>query len=656
MEFKKPRATLAQKIEVLDYYHGSSKRTQHETFKHFQNLNQFSISPATLSNWVYCESQIREEFSINPSTTNYKKKPVLKFPEITNAVERHIKLNFKPGDAITDKLLRGIFVDYCIKAGINENDFKLSAGMLHSFKRRNFISKGRLQNQKLSVEAEEDPGKSGNDLNNFSQNFSSNINSKMIVSEQAVKGINANNVISNSSSTSLNQSIDFSLDDVFNYNNMGFGTRLIHSDDVFFPLLQNMPIDSMIEQIVDFPQPAQTDEEIKFDSNANAIQESSVEEPTKSRDSKRKLPSYPTYTNPFQNTSHYKRRAKIQQQQQQQQQQHTPLVKSNPNSEKIETILETITEGKVTLYNSGTSAIMGILIYLNPKRIFIDDMGYRGTHHIVQLLGKLTGVKKFSLNELQQQSEKNLLDDSVIILESPQNPLGYVYDLSHFAKFTKLSARCKLIVDSTLAPPPLQFPLKYGAHFTVYSAVKYLAGVSDLSAGFVVSRKSDNLSQIELHKERFALGTHIASFDSFLLLRSLRTYKMRIITQCQNTKKIINYLSNNYLTKYPIIKSIYHASLQENQEIIMKQLNGFYNPVFGLEFSEPWMGRELLNNFNFLSNNPNLEGGETLVELISDGSFLGYNEEGERMVRFSVGCEDVEDILRDIDQALTKIT
>ena len=315
----------------------------------------------------------------------------------------------------------------------------------------------------------------------------------------------------------------------------------------------------------------------------------------------------------------------------------------------IENILENITNGHVTLYNSGSSAIMGILTYINPKTIYISDSGSKGTYNVVKLLKKLTNLSIIPLLE-----NIEILPNSVIILESPMNPIGYVQDISHYSKLIQNSniKTCYLIVDSTLAPPPLQSPFDHGAKFIVYSAVKYLSGVSDLSAGFIVSlKKNDKLGLIN---ERNALNTSIANFDSFLLLRSLRSYKMRIFTQCDNTKLIINYLIDNFNKYKKILKTIHHSSLQLNKSLIKSQLNNYYNPVFALEFINDIIPNQLLKKFNFLSTNPVMEGGETLVELITNNPNFIYSNDlnYKNMLRFSVGCEDYQDIIRDIDQAL----
>ncbi|GMF03735.1 unnamed protein product [Ambrosiozyma monospora] len=218
---------------------------------------------------------------------------------------------------------------------------------------------------------------------------------------------------------------------------------------------------------------------------------------------------------------------------------------------------------------------MGILSYLNPQKICINNSGYQGTHQVIKLLSKLTGLEKLTLDQISSLPPK-----SVVLIESPMNPEGYALDIKKYADMAH-ERQSYLVVDSTLAPPPLQFPFKHGADYIVYSAVKYLAGVSDLSAGFIVSKVKQD--KVGLHQERASLGTNIANFDSFLLLRSLRTYKMRILTQCNNTKKVIHYLSSN-LKKYDIlITKLHHSSLQLNK-FVKKQLNGYYNPVFAIEF------------------------------------------------------------------------
>lgn len=651
---KLPRATLRQKIEVLDYLVGPPAISQMDTVKHFKNIHLFAISQATLSNWVTHEEELRKEFKDNPNLILYKKKPVLKYPDVTKHVEKYVSELISNGETVTDKIIRDLFAAFMVKLGYTDHDFKLSGGMLNSFKRRNVLKKPAFEND-MTTNAE-------------TLNLNGNNLSTISAPHRHLPG-------------STPPGLDFNFDEIFSNNTIGFNTRLIHSDDIFslFPNSSNLshnynlgngntsldlntisPSNPKLSPLLTTSTTILNDSSSLPISNTISTSERNIantESTVKDKTSKRKLPYYPTYQNPLNDNSYYKRHN----------QSFTDIISSklsNPNSEKIEKILENITDGHVTLYNSGTSAIMGVLSFLNPMTVYIDEEGYKGTHNVIKLLNKLTGVKKISLTELSKENHK-IPENSVIIIESPMNPLGYVHDISSYSAIAKSSKTCKLIVDSTLAPPPLQFPFNHGADYVVYSAVKYLAGVSDLGAGFIVSR-STNSKKI-LHSERSALGTSIANFDSFLLVRSLRTYKMRILTQCNNTEKIINYLGKNFEKYCQVLVKVHHASLQHNKDIVMTQLSGYYNPVFALELKNEIIPKLLLNKFNYLSNNPNLEGGETVVELIHGNNNFNISNDDivshrqipgknyEKMLRFSVGCEDFQDIIRDMDQALLSV-
>ncbi|KAG0683201.1 hypothetical protein C6P42_001515 [Pichia californica] len=655
---KPPRATLSQKIKVLDYLAGPPERTQIDTLKYFKNINEFAISQATMSNWVSLEKELREECNNNPHMKSYKKKPVLKYPDIANQLAIHIlKLN-NDGIQINDKIIRETYKNLMIKNNGNTVNHKLSSGMLKTFKKIIYSL----------TEVNSTPNINNNNNNNTENKLgtaitsttatlpSSSVSSSSAASSLITNSQNNNNTLFSMESTPTN--LDFNFDDIFNTNTIGFNTRLIHSDDVFSILPNSLPteltLDNSSSNIIqpNLPQLSPLlSTVVSLDTTILNDKQKNINNEDDHKIKKRTLPFYPQYQNPLNDNTYYKRHK------------HTiPSLGSkisNPNSEKIEKILENITDGHVTLYNSGTSAIMGILSYINPTTIYIDEKGYKGTHDVIKLLNKLTGVKKFSLFNLTKMQVDDVPINSVIILESPMNPLGYVHDLSYYSNISKSCKSCKLIVDSTLAPPPLQFPFQQGADYVVYSAVKYLAGVSDLGAGFIVSKTID--SKTDLHLERSSLGTSIANFDSFLLVRNLRTYKMRILTQCNNTEKIIKYFKKNFNKYDKILNKIHHASLQQNKDIVMKQLNNYYNPVFALELKSENYPDFLLNEFNFLTNNPNLEGGETLVELIHENPIFNsendqHNNENlnfNKMLRFSVGCEDYQDIIRDIDQAFT---
>lgn len=609
---KAPRANLRQKIQVLDWMNGPPVHTQMQALRHFKSLNTFAISQATLSNWSANAHKLREEFHNNPNLEEYKKVPVMKYPEVTHAVEKIIEQASLDNKPITDDLIKQAFLKCLKEFGYQDSAIKLSNGMMKSFKRRNSI-RGQIKEKRRSL-ASETPTMADDDL-------------------------------------------DVNFEDIFTNPNpsMGFNTRLIHStdpqqvdainyDSIYLPLQglappsQNLPSPAALKQI-DAASPSvaangttTTDyNSVTFDRSPRLQSVSTV-----SPHLKPTLPFYPTYESPMQ-YHEYRRRPYVLEN-------FSSSKVSYPNSEKVERILENITDGYVTIYNSGTSAIMGILSYLNPPSVYINNSGYQGTHNVIKLLSKLTGLQKKSLDEIDEIEPK-----SVVLIETPMNPEGYLLDIAHFAQIAHEKG-AYLLVDSTLAPPPLQFPFKLGADYVVYSAVKYLAGVSDLGAGFVVTR--NKLDKAGLHEERTALGTSIANFDSFLLLRSLRTYRMRILTQCSNTKRVVQYLQKNLAKYQPVISKIHHSSLQNNNDCFLSQLNGYYNPVFALEFVNRSLAESVLTRFNFLSNNPNLEGGETLVEPTFKNPNFGATG---NLLRFSIGCEDYEDIIRDIDQAVVAV-
>lgn len=636
-----PRATLADKIAVLDVLRGPPALGVHETYLRFAREARFAFSQATLANWVLQEPLLRAQARAG-GTSLYKRKPVLKHPQLTAAVERHIRENWVHGQPLSDKELRGVFRAYVKELGVE--DAKLSAGMLHSFKRRNGIYRGRYLGtaSEPPIEAgppadsvlavSKSPANCEKELE-FAQHMSLPTLAPTLppapvpgpvpgpVTGPELPGPDTGPLSVGSGPTTFD--LDFA--EILS-STVGFNTRLIHSDD-------NLGFLNLLPEEPQGPQGSQGPQGPQL-SQGSQVAVAQISE------------------HPFNASSAFKRRradttsdggalatgAQV-------------APRGNPNCPKIEKILETITEGHVSLYNSGTSAIMGVLSHINPRHVFVSYSGYSGTHRVISLLEKLTGLTKHSLEDLQD-APMELLEHSLVILESPQNPLGYVHDLGHYARLVGRCPSAKLLVDSTLAPPPLQLPFKYGADFIVYSAVKYLAGVSDLSAGFVVCGNS--AAKQMLHSERLALGTSIATFDSFLLLRSLRTYRMRITTQCLNTKQLVRHLVRNSQRYAPIVTHIHHSSLQPNADVVLKQLNGYYNPVFAIELREQWMVHAVLDAFKFLSNNPNLEGGETLVETVDDNpSFLP--SENKLLLRFSVGCEDFQDIIKDLDQALDAV-
>lgn len=300
--------------------------------------------------------------------------------------------------------------------------------------------------------------------------------------------------------------------------------------------------------------------------------------------------------------------------------------------------MDSILDGHTVAYTSGLAAFFAALTFFNPKVVSIGR-GYHGCHGIVNIFTRLKGLKKISLEDDLDQ----LNSGDLICLETPVNPDGTVFDIEYYAK--KAHERgAYLLVDSTFAPPPLQDPFKWGADMVFHSATKYFGGHSDLLAGILVTEDINVKNQ--LVQDRVDLGSNISNLESFLLIRSLRTYELRILKQAENTEKIIKHLVDNKLN-YPKLKTIHHSSLQ-TEPFVKEQLANGYSPVFCIELKTEFDAKQLPSKLRYFHHATSLGGVESLIEwrVLSDSTV------SPTLLRISVGVENIDDLIADLDQGL----
>lgn len=312
---------------------------------------------------------------------------------------------------------------------------------------------------------------------------------------------------------------------------------------------------------------------------------------------------------------------------------------THPNSVRAQSVLSSILSGHAVVYNSGCSAFHALVFRVNPKRVFIDD-AYGGVQAIVSLLQEKYGLKRYKLDQIEEFAEAG----DLVHLETPLNPFGTCSDIGALAERVHKKGAI-LSVDSTLAPPPLQNAWKFGADVVMHSATKYLGGHSDLLAGVLVVK--DIETQKALVKERIYLGTNLGNLESFLLLRSLRTFEMRILRQAENARKIVAFLDENR-SKYPrILKRVYHSSLQP-ERFVQKQLAGGHGAVFSIILATVDLAKKLPTKLEYFQHATSLGGVESLIEWRA----MSDSEIDPCLVRLSVGCENVDDLINDLDKGL----
>ena len=310
-------------------------------------------------------------------------------------------------------------------------------------------------------------------------------------------------------------------------------------------------------------------------------------------------------------------------------------------------------------FASGMAASATVLELLNSGDhvIAMDDL-YGGTYRLFENVRKRSAGLNFTFCDL---SDLDTLEDSLnektrmIWIETPTNPLLKIADLeaiSTFAKKNNLISVC----DNTFCSPFVQNPLELGFDVVVHSATKYLNGHSDLIGGVVVcSQEKEDLANELLYLQN-AVGSIMNPFDSFLLLRSLKTLPVRMERHCSSAQTIASYLESHD----SIEKVIYPGLTSHPQhEIAKKQMNGFGGMISVVLKGGLSSATNFLERTNIFSLAESLGGVESLIEhpaIMTHASIPAEIREeigiSDGLVRLSVGIESIEDLLEDIDNAL----
>ncbi|KAJ4229111.1 hypothetical protein NW759_003834 [Fusarium solani] len=320
-----------------------------------------------------------------------------------------------------------------------------------------------------------------------------------------------------------------------------------------------------------------------------------------------------------------------------------------PNSSRFEIVLKTLFGTSVVSYSSGLSAFHAMLVLVNPKKIFLTE-GYHGVHGVIDVISKLNGLKKLTLDDIDQMGPGDMLH-----VETPLNPTGEARNLAYY-KDKARAVGAILTVDSTFGPPPLQDPLQFGADMVMHSGTKYIGGHSDMLCGIVVihpDRVKEGWEET-LRKERLVLGSVMGSLEGWLGIRSLRTLHLRVTRQARTTEGLVAWLHNGIQDPNSVIGravlKVSHASIQKDaleDGWLQKQMPGGYGPVFSMWLKKAEYAKRLASKLYIFQHAASLGGVESLVEWRA----MSSKGEDPLVIRVSVGVEDLEDMKADFTQA-----
>ncbi len=332
----------------------------------------------------------------------------------------------------------------------------------------------------------------------------------------------------------------------------------------------------------------------------------------------------------------------------------------NPTRHALENAFASIENGTHGFaFSSGLAAIDCVLRTLNPgDEVVTGDDLYGGTYRMFTKMFQKYGLKfQFvDMNEIDNVTNAISKNTKLIWLETPTNPLMKIADIEEITKAVKSKNTNILVaVDNTFATPYLQQPLTLGADVVMHSATKYLGGHSDLVMGALMTNNAELAKQ--LHFIQFAAGAIAGPMDSFLALRGIKTLHVRMQRHCENGKAVAQFLAN-----HEKVGEVYYPGFKAhpNYEVAKKQMKDFGGMVsFRLKDESKEAAFRFLEHIKVFTLAESLGGVESLANHPATMTHASIPETErlkngitDSLIRLSVGIEDEEDLLSDLDQAL----
>jgi len=331
--------------------------------------------------------------------------------------------------------------------------------------------------------------------------------------------------------------------------------------------------------------------------------------------------------------------------------------RGNPTRDVVQRALAELEGGAgAVLTNTGMSAIhLVTTVFLKPGDLLIAPHDcYGGSYRLFDSLSKRGAYRVKFVDQGDSAALAAALAEKpkLVLVESPSNPLLRVVDIAAICQAAR-AAGAVSVVDNTFLSPALQNPLALGADLVIHFCTKYLNGHSDVVAGTVIAK--DPAVATELAWWANNIGVTGAAFDSYLLLRGLRTLAPRMAAAQRNALAIVDYLKQQ-----PLVKKLYHPSLPENagHEYARRQQRGFGAMLsFELDADEARL-RRFLKALQLFTLAESLGGVESLISHTATMTHAGMSAEAraaagisETLLRVSVGIEDHEDLIADLDNA-----
>lgn len=336
----------------------------------------------------------------------------------------------------------------------------------------------------------------------------------------------------------------------------------------------------------------------------------------------------------------------------------------NPTTDVLEKRMAILEKGEACVaFSSGMGAIASTFWTFTKagSHILADKTLYGCTyallsHGMTKFNVEVTFVDMSNLEEVRANIKENT---AIVYFETPANPNLKIVDIAEIAKISKqLAPAAKIVVDNTFPTPYITNPITLGADIVVHSATKYLNGHGDVIAGFAIGRLEDMI-KMRLEGLKDFTGAVLGSFEAYLIIRGLKTLEIRMERHCSNAMKIAKFLE-----KHPKIEKVYYPGLEthEGHEIAKKQMTSF-GGIIAFEIKGGMeAGKKLLNSLDLCTLAVSLGDTETLIQHPASMTHSPYTQEErldagitDGLVRLSVGIENSEDIIADLEQGLANL-
>lgn len=332
----------------------------------------------------------------------------------------------------------------------------------------------------------------------------------------------------------------------------------------------------------------------------------------------------------------------------------------NPNYYPLEEAMAALEYGKfATVFSSGVASMTAVMTLLSAgAHVIIPTDLYGGTYRLFIQFFERFGFRytQLDLTDLNKVEEELKKGANMLYIESPTNPLLTVYDLKALAGLTS-KYNATSVVDNTFATPYFQNPLMLGIDIVLHSTSKYIGGHSDIVGGVVVTNNDETQKQMKY--ARMSMGLHPDPLSMFLVRRSIKTLPIRMERHQENAFALARHFE-----EHPKVERVLYPGLESHPQhkVARSQMSGFSGMLsvfFKLSNDE---AKKLISSFSVITLAESLGTVESLVEHPASMTHQKIPKEirekhglSDGLIRFSVGIENSEDIIGDVEQALNRI-